>query len=201
MRRKGARVSSAWSSSGFARNATLKGIAGSLLTLASAAAHAARVYNLQDPVTPIATEIFDLHTYIMWICVAIFVGVFSVMFYSIFAHRKSKGHQAAQFHENTLVEVVWTIIPFLILLFMAFPATKTVLAMKDTSAPDMTIKVTGYQWKWNYDYLQDGFSFYSTLTTPLAQIHNLEPKGEHYLLEVDNPLVVPVGKKVRVLIT
>src|ERR1700758_1908126 len=113
------------------------------LTLASAAAHAERLYNLQDPVTPVATQIFELHTFIMWICVAIFVAVFSVMFYSIFAHRKSKGHQAAQFHENTVVEVVWTVIPFLILLFMAFPATRTVLAMKDSTGADMTVKVTG----------------------------------------------------------
>jgi len=179
----------------------LKRIAGSLLALVPLSAHALRQYNLQDPVTPIATQIFDLHTYIMWICVVIFIGVFSVMFYSIFAHRKSKGHQAAQFHENTVVEVVWTIIPFLILLFMAFPATKTILAMKDASGPDMTIKVTGYQWKWGYDYLDYGFGFYSNLSTPWEQIYGKEPKGEHYLLEVDNPLVVPVGKKVRVLIT
>jgi cytochrome c oxidase subunit II len=170
-------------------------------TCAPTLALAAKEYNLQPPVTPIASQIFDLHTYIMWICVVIFVGVFSVMFYSIFAHRKSKGHAAAQFHENTVVEIVWTIIPFLILLFMAFPATKTVLAMKDASAPDMTVKVTGYQWKWSYDYLDDGFGFYSNLATPYVQIHGMEPKGEHYLLEVDNPLVVPVGKKVRVLIT
>jgi cytochrome c oxidase subunit 2 len=176
-------------------------IGGSALALASAAARAERVYGLQDPVTPVATEIFDLHTYIMWICLAIFVGVFSVMFYSIFAHRKSKGHEAAQFHENTLVEVVWTIIPFLILLFMAFPATKTVLAMKDTSAPDMTIKITGSQWKWNYDYLDDGFDFYSNTTTPPEQIEADQPKGEHYLLEVDQPMVVPVGKKIRLLVT
>ena len=179
----------------------LRIIGASALALAGAAAHAERVYGLQDPVTPIATEIFDLHTYIMWICLAIFVGVFSVMFYSIFAHRKSKGHQAAQFHENTVVEVVWTIIPFLILLFMAFPATKTVLAMKDTSAPDMTVKITGSQWKWNYDYLDDGFDFYSNITTPPEQIEADQPKGEHYLPEVDNPLVVPVGKKIRLLIT
>jgi cytochrome c oxidase subunit 2 len=179
----------------------LLGAAASAWALTPAAAHAERQYNLQDPVTPIATQIFDLHTYIMWICVVIFIGVFSVMFYSIFAHRKSKGHQAAQFHENTLVEVVWTIIPFLILLFMAFPATKTILAMKDASAPDMTIKVTGYQWKWGYDYLDHGFGFYSNLSTPYQQIYGNEPKGDHYLLEVDNPLVVPAGKKVRVLIT
>jgi cytochrome c oxidase subunit 2 len=179
----------------------LQGAAVSALTLVSAGARAERQYNLQDPVTPIATQIFDLHTYIMWICVVIFIGVFSVMFYSIFAHRKSKGHQAAQFHENTLVEVVWTIIPFLILLFMAFPATKTILAMKDASAPDMTIKITGYQWKWSYDYLDHGFGFYSNLSTPYQQIYGNEPKDDHYLLEVDNPLVVPMGKKVRVLIT
>jgi cytochrome c oxidase subunit 2 len=127
--------------------------------------------------------------------------VFGTMFYALFKHRKSVGHQAAQFHENTLVEVVWTVIPFLILLFMAYPATKTVLAAHDTTAPDMTIKVTGYQWKWNYDYLDDGFSFYSNLSTPLAQIEGREPKGDNYLLEVDNPLVVPVGAKVRVLVT
>ena len=169
--------------------------------LAPTLAQATLDYNLQPPVTPVATEIFDLHVYIMAICALIFVGVFSVMFYSIFAHRKSKGHQAAQFHENTVVEVVWTVIPFLILLFMAVPATKTVLAMKDTSAPDLTIKVTGSQWKWNYDYLDDGFGFYSNLKTPPEQIEDLAPKGEHYLLEVDQPLVVPVGKKIRLLVT
>src|SRR5512140_2002461 len=116
-------------------------------------------YNLQDPVTPIAREMYALHNYIVWICIAIFIGVFGVMFYSIYKHRKSVGHQAVHFHENTLVEVVWTVIPFLILLFMAWPATKTVLQMKDTSNPDLTIKVTGYQWKWNYDYIHDGFGF------------------------------------------
>ena len=175
--------------------------AGLAAGLVPALAQAARAINLQAPVTPIATEIFDLHTYIMAICAVIFVGVFSVMFYSIFAHRKSKGHQAAQFHENTVVEVVWTIIPFLILLFMAFPATLTVLAMKDTSTPDLTVKVTGSQWKWNYNYLAEGFDYYSNLKTPQAQIEGREPMGEHYLLEVDEPLVLPVGKKVRLLIT
>ena len=173
----------------------------SLAMLASGAAFAARELNLQPPVTPIAAQIFDLHLLITGICAVIFVIVFSVMFYSIFAHRKSKGHKAAQFHENTLVEVVWTVIPFLILLVMAFPATKTVLAMKDTSVPDMTVKVTGYQWKWQYDYLDHGFSFVSNLATPLAQIHGQETKGEHYLLDVDQPMVVPVGKRVRVVIT
>ncbi len=172
-----------------------------LAMLAPGVAFAARELNLQPPVTPIATQIFDLHLLITGICAVIFVIVFSVMFYSIFAHRKSKGHKAAQFHENTLVEVVWTVIPFLILLVMAFPATKTVLAMKDTSVPDMTVKVTGYQWKWQYDYLDHGFSFVSNLATPLSQIHNQETKGDHYLLDVDQPMVVPVGKRIRVVIT
>jgi cytochrome c oxidase subunit 2 len=158
-------------------------------------------FNLQRPVTPIAREMYDLHTFIFWICVVIFIGVFTVMFYSLYKHRRSVGHVAHQFHENTTVEIVWTVIPFLILLFMAIPATKTILAMKDTSNSDLTIKVTGYQWKWGYDYLQDGFGYYSTLTTPKEQIHNQAPKGEHYLLEVDNPMVVPVDTKVRILIT
>jgi len=188
---------------------TSKGIRGQRLAVATFAALsglpgvalAAREWNLQAPVTEIARQQYELHTFIFWICVIIFVGVFGVMFYSLFRHRKSVGHQAAQFHENTAVEIVWTVIPFLILLLMAYPATKTILAMKDTAASELTIKVTGYQWKWNYDYLQDGFGYYSSLTTPLAQIENREPKGEHYLLEVDNPMVVPVDTKVRVLIT
>ncbi|MCC7215143.1 MAG: cytochrome c oxidase subunit II [Burkholderiales bacterium] len=164
-------------------------------------AQAAWEWNFQQPVTPIAQQQFELHAFIFWICVVIFVGVFGVMFYSIFKHRKSVGHEAHQFHENTTVEIVWTVIPFLILLFMAWPATKTILAMKDTTAPDLTVKVTGYQWKWGYDYLQEGFGFYSNLATPLAQIENREPKGPNYLLEVDRPLVVPVDTKVRVVIT
>jgi len=164
-------------------------------------AQAQWLWNMQQPVTPIASQMFDLHSYIFWICVVIFILVFGVMFYSIIKHRKSVGHQAAQFHENTTVEVVWTVIPFLILLFMAWPATKTVLAMKDTSAPDVTIKVTGYQWKWGYDYVQDGFGYYSNLATPIAQIEGREPKGANYLLEVDNPMVVPVNSRVRLLIT
>ena len=177
-----------------------------MLALAAAAlppslGQAAWEWNFQQPVTPIAQQQYELHLFIFWICVVIFVGVFGVMFYSIFKHRKSVGHEAQQFHENTTVEIVWTVIPFLILLFMAWPATKTILAMKDTTAPELTVKVTGYQWKWGYDYLQEGFGFYSNLTTPLAQIENREPKGPNYLLEVDRPMVVPVDTKVRVVIT
>lgn len=181
------------------RLAAAAGFAAGLL--APGLAHADLVWNLQPPVTPIAQQMFDLHSYIFWICVVIFIGVFGVMFYSIYKHRKSVGHPAAQFHENTTVEVVWTVIPLLILLFMAWPATRTILAMKDTSAPDVTIKVTGYQWKWGYNYLQDGFGFYSNLATPLAQIEGREPKGPNYLLEVDQPMVVPVDARVRLVIT
>ena len=157
--------------------------------------------NLQPPNSAIAQQMFDLHTLITVVCVVIFFAVFGVMFYSLYAHRKSSGRKASQFHESATVEALWTIIPFFILLVMAFPATKAVLDMRDTSAPEMTIKVTGYQWKWGYDYIHDGFGYVSTLATPLAQIKGSETRGENYLLEVDNPLVVPVGKKVRVLIT
>ena len=174
---------------------------GALAALAPFAAGADWKMNLQPANSSVAQQMFDLHTLITVICVVIFVGVFGVMFYSLYAHRKSKGHKAAQFHESATVEVLWTIIPFFILLAMAFPATKAVLDMRDSSAPEMTIKVTGSQWKWGYDYIHDGFGYVSNLATPLAQIHNSESKGDHYLLEVYNPLVVPVGKKIRVLIT
>lgn len=161
-------------------------------------------YNLQQPVTHLAESIMSLHMLMFWICVVIFVVVFGFMFWSIYAHRKSKGHVAAQFHEHLGVEIAWTVIPVLILLGMAWPATKVVLAQKDTSNPDITVKVTGYQWKWGYDYIKgegEGIQFYSTLSTPRAQIDRGEWKGDNYLLEVDKPLVVPVGKKVRVLTT
>ena len=157
------------------------------------------------PASPIASQIYDLHWAIMWVCVAIFVIVFGAMFYSVFKHRKSAGAKAAHFHENTTVEVVWTVIPLLILIGMAYPATKTVLDMKDASSPDLTIKVTAYQWAWEYDYLQDGVKFNSNLATPRAQIEEWEKAGasknKDYLLEVDNAMVVPVGKKVRLLVT
>lgn len=158
-------------------------------------------YNLQTPQTEVARRIYDLHVLIMWVCVAIFVVVFGFMFYAIWKHRKAAGHQAANFHENTQVEIIWTVIPFAILIAMAIPASKGILDMRDTSNPDITIKVTGYQWKWEYDYPKDGIKFLSTLSTPREQIENKQTKGEHYLLEVDHPLVVPVGKKVRMLIT
>lgn len=160
--------------------------------------------NLPEPQSEIARQIYDQHTLALWICLGIFVVVFGTMFYSVLKHRKDAGYKAANFHHSTTVEIIWTTIPFLILIGMAYPATKTVIAMKDTSSPDITIKTTGYQWKWGYDYLMgegEGISFLSALSTPRPQLTNKEPKGENYLLEVDNPLVVPVGKKVRVLIT
>jgi cytochrome c oxidase subunit II len=158
-------------------------------------------FNLQPPASQIAQDVFDLHNLIMLVCLGIFIVVFGAMFYSLLKHRKSKGHKAAHFHENTTVEVIWTIIPFVILMGMAYPAAKVVIDMKDTSNPDLTIKVTGYQWKWGYDYLNDDISFYSNLSTPREQIEGTAEKGEHYLLEVDEPMVVPVGKRVRLLIT
>ena len=171
------------------------------LVLAAADPHQ---LNLPEPQSIIAQQIYDQHTMLLWICLAIFIGVFGTMFYSVLKHRKSLDYPAANFHHSTTVEIIWTIIPIFILVGMAYPATKTVIAMKDTSSPDITIKATGYQWKWGYDYLTgegDGISFLSNLATPKAQIENAAPKGENYLLEVDNRLVVPVGKKVRVLLT
>jgi cytochrome c oxidase subunit 2 len=157
--------------------------------------------NLKAPVTEIANQIYDLHMLIVWVCLAIFVVVFGVMFYSLYKHRKSVGHQAVQFHEHHTLEIIWTIIPALILIVMAVPATKTIFAMKDTTAADMTVKVTGHQWKWEYDYLDKDVKFISTLATSEDQIHGKAEKDENYLLEVDNPMVVPVGKKVRVVLT
>ena len=157
--------------------------------------------NLQTPASQVAQDVFQLHNLIMLVCLGIFIVVFGAMFYSLIKHRKSAGHQAAHFHENTTVEVIWTVIPFVILMGMAYPAAKVVIDMKDTTNPDMTIKITGYQWKWGYDYLNDGVSFYSNLSTPHEQIAGTAAKGENYLLEVDEPMVVPVGKRVRLLIT
>jgi len=160
--------------------------------------------NFTAPATKIMEEIHWLHWFMMIICVVIFVGVFGVMFYSIFKHRKSKGAQPASFHESTSVEIIWTVIPLLIVIGMALPATKTVVAMKDTTNADITIKTTGYQWKWGYDYIKgegEGISFLSTLSTSREAINNLAPKSPTYLMEVDNEMVVPVNKKIRMITT
>ena len=178
----------------------------------SAAAGAQNRLNFQEPVTEVARQQYDLHLLILYIIIVIGLGVFGVMIYSIIYHRKSSGRKPAQFHENTLVEIAWTVIPFFIIMAMAFPATRVILNAKDASAADLTVKVVGYQWKWSYDYLDDNVFFYSTLTTPIEQIGPLfsnapgtppsdTVRDANYLLEVDNPMVVPVGRKVRILLT
>ena len=156
---------------------------------------------LQTPQTEIAHRISDLNMLLVGIVIAIMAIVFGIMIWSIARHRRSAGNAPATFSGNRFFELLWTIVPILIVVGMAFPATSTVIAMKDTSNSELTIKVTGYQWKWKYDYLKDGVSFYSALSTPPGQLEGREPKGEHYLLEVDNPMVVPVGRKVRILTT
>ncbi|MYM63591.1 cytochrome c oxidase subunit II [Pseudomaricurvus sp. HS19] len=157
--------------------------------------------NMPVGVTDISRSVYDLHMTIFWICVAIAVVVFGVMFWSIIHHRKSKGAKAAHFHENTVVEIIWTLIPMAILIAMAIPATATLVKMYDTSDAEVDIQVTGYQWKWHYKYLDQDVEFFSNLSTPREQIENTAEKSEHYLLEVDNALVIPTGKKVRFLIT
>ena len=158
-------------------------------------------YNMPVGVTEISRDVFDLHMLIYWICVAIGVVVYGVMAYSIVVHRKSKGRQAAQFHDSTLAEFAWTLVPLIILIAMAVPASKTLIKLENTGNADMAVKVTGYQWLWQYEYLKEDISFYSALATPREAIYNLEEKGENYLLEVDNELVLPVGKKIRFLVT
>ena len=157
--------------------------------------------NMTRGVTDISNEVFELHMLIFWICVAIGVVVFGVMFYSMYAHTKKKNPVAASFHENHKVEIAWTIIPFLILIAMAIPASKTLVKIYDDEAGDLNIQVTGYQWKWQYNYLEDDVSFFSNLSTDMDEINNLVPKGENYLQEVDEMVVIPAGKKVRFLIT
>ncbi len=158
--------------------------------------------NLVRGATDLSHRVFDLHMISLWVCVAIGVVVFGAMFYSLFAFRKSRGAVAANFHENTTVEVVWTIIPFIILIAMAIPATRTLIALEDTSDSGLTIKVTGYQWRWQYEYLGEDVSFFSNLAQSSRDAMNGDPTGiEHYLLDVDNPVVVPVNTKVRFVIT
>lgn len=161
--------------------------------------------NLHPPVTKIAEAQHELHWMLMIICTIIFIGVFGVMFYSIWHHRKSRGAKAANFHESTAIEIAWTVIPFLIVIAMAAPATKVIVAQKDTTNAELTIKVTGYQWKWGYDYINgegEGIGFLSTLDSSQRALSSAgTPEGDNYLLKVDNPLVVPVNKKVRVITT
>jgi cytochrome c oxidase subunit II len=163
--------------------------------------------NLHPAVTKIAEEQAWLHWFMLIACTVIFVAVFGVMFYSIWKHRKSVGHKAANFHESVTVEIIWTIVPFIIVIAMALPATKLLVASKDTTNADLTIKTTGYQWKWGYDYLNgegEGIGFVSTLDSSHREMSNNGAKGvipDDYLFKVDNPLVVPVNKKIRIITT
>jgi cytochrome c oxidase subunit 2 len=160
--------------------------------------------NLTPGVTRIAADQWWIHNFLLIVCLAIFVAVFGVMFYSLWAHRKSRGAKPADFHESTAVEIAWTVVPFLIIVGLAIPATRMVVEQKDTSQADLTIKATGYQWKWGYEYLKGdgaGISFLSDLATPQDQIQGKAPKTDTYLMEVDNPLVVPVNQKIRMVVT
>ena len=172
--------------------------------LAMAAGGEVSEYNMEPGVTELGHRIYDLHMVILIICVVIGVLVFGVMFYSIYYHRKSRGAIPATFHESTKVEIAWTVVPFFILLAMAVPATTTLLDVYDNDAAELDVVVTGYQWKWKYEYLNENgenVSFFSNLRTPQTEINNTEAKGENYLLEVDEPLVLPVNTKVRFLVT
>ena len=194
------------------------GISGAMIALgALLAAGAARAVNdlpggpavnqidLHPPVTRIAADMHWLHNFMLVVCVVIFIAVFGVMFYSILKHRKSVGHKAANFHESVLVEIIWTVMPFIIVIAMGAMATRTVVAMKDTSNADLTIKATGYQWKWGYDYLKgegEGIGFLSALDAGQRLMSDSgKPSGDDYLLKVDNPLVVPVNRKIRIITT
>ena len=176
-------------------------ISGIALSLVSTLASAEYGLNFPKPVTAIAQEVYGLHMLIMMVCVGIGIVVFGAMFWSILMHRKSRGYKAAKFHESTTIEIIWTAIPFLILVGMAIPSTASLIRMYDDSASDLTIKITGYQWKWKYEYVDQDVSFFSSLSTTQDQIENKAAKGKEYLLEVDNPIVIPVGKKVRFLLT
>ncbi len=183
----------------------ISNFAGAITALLAAGTSHADELNMPVGVTEISQQVYDLHMTILWICVWIGVLVFGLMFWSIIHHRRAAGHKAEQFHESTRLEIAWTIVPTLILVFMAVPATQVLIAMYDTGGEDMTVEIRGYQWKWQYKYLDDDlnnqFSFFSNLATPQDEIRNRSVKGENYLLEVDNPLRIPTNRKVRLLIT
>lgn len=157
--------------------------------------------NMTRGASSTSLDIYNLHMLILWVCVAIGVLVYGLMIYAIIRHRKACNHKPAAFHESTTVEIIWTIIPFVILIVMAVPATRVLIDMDDTSKAEVTILVTGHRWYWQYDYIDEGISFLSMPSTPEDEIYNLAPKNPNYMLEVDNPLVVPVGKKIRFIMT
>ena len=183
----------------------LLGLLPAFLAFASLRAHAQwGLVNMPVGVTDISRKTYDLHMILIWICAAIGIIVFSVLLWSIVRHRKSKGVKPANFHENTTVEIIWTVIPFIILIAVAIPSTRVLTEIYDTSDAELDIMVTGYQWRWQYRYLDDEgqeVSFFSNMSTPQEEIYNLVPKSENYLLDVDNPLVIPANTKVRLLLT
>ncbi len=185
------------------RRGTAAGLAALAMTLVTGSAFAAwDELNLPVGVTPISRDVYDLHMLMLWICVIIGIIVFGAMLVSIVLHRKAAGHAPAQFHHSTLAEILWTVIPIVILVGFAIPATRTLIDMEDTSEAELTLKVTGYQWLWKYEYVEDGVSFYSSLASSSRSAIYGDPwKVDNYLLEVDNPVVLPVGKKVRILLT
>lgn len=170
-------------------------------SVAVAAETSTRQLNMPQGVTEVSQAAYDIHMVMVWVCTVIGVGVFGFMFYVMYAHRKSRGAVAENFHENLVVELLWTIVPAIILIVMAVPATSALLKVYDTDNPDIEIKITGYQWKWQYEYLGEGVKFMSELSTSLDEVYGREPKGEHYLREVTEPLVLPAGKKIRFLVT
>lgn len=177
-----------------------------LMALGLGTAQAEYTLNLMKGVTKVSHDLYDLHMLILWICVFIGIGVFGTMFYSIYHHRKSRGHKAAQFHENTMVEIIWTIIPTMILIGMAIPATKAMMELDDVQESEMSIKVTGHQWKWEYEYLDNGIHFFSSLDEASNKARQLgsdvDPRTvANYLLNVDKPLVIPTKKKIRFVFT
>lgn len=159
------------------------------------------IFNLPEGVSPTSYDVYQLHMTIFWICVVIGFVVFGAMFYALFAFRKSKGAIAKPIHSHLALEITWTVIPMIILILMAIPATKVLLHMSNSDKESVTVKITGYQWRWHYEYLEDDVSFFSNMTTPYDQIHNKAPKSAHYLQEVDHPLVLPIHEKIRFLIT
>lgn len=186
----------------------LKGTIGTLMSMfvssavfAQSAESARSDLNLRQGVTEISSQVYDLHMLMFYICIGIGVLVFGIMFISMFLHRKSRGVKPANFHESVKVEIAWTVAPFVILVLMAIPAANTLIAMEDTSEADLTVLVTGSQWKWHYKYMDSDIEYFSNLATQREQIINKFSKGENYLLEVDRPLVIPTGQKVRFLIT
>jgi len=181
-------------------------LAALMISIGSAGAQAGLQYNMTEGVTEVSRSVHDLHMTMFWVCVGIGVLVFGAMIYSIVRFRKSAGAQAANFHENTTVELVWTIVPFIILVIMTIPAAGLLIKMDDTSQSDLTIKITGYQWKWHYDYLDENISFYSALAQDSNAARQLGAQidlksVDHYLVNVDHPVVVPIGRKIRFLIT